>query len=149
MDLTKKKMKMKCLWNFFAKYFFRWKPFGQLKLINWNNFSPVCQILDYVGTYVKINAWIKNIYLQVYTVSNIYLSSSSRGIFPSALHSYSKRRFIRPFAPPCTLFTFSPVVVNWLEPGGQWEGASRPVRESLCREKAGWSGLKVVGKKNF
>ena len=27
--------------------------------------------------------------------------SSSRGVFPSDLHSYSKRRFIRPFAPPC------------------------------------------------
>jgi hypothetical protein len=28
-------------------------------------------------------------------------SSSSRSVFPSDLHSYSKRRFIRPFAPPC------------------------------------------------
>ncbi len=33
--------------------------------------------------------------------------SSSRGVFPSDLHSYSKRRFIGPFAPP-----FSP----WLSP---------------------------------
>jgi len=51
-------------------------------------------------------------------------SSSSRGNSPSALHSYSKRRFIRPFAPPCSLFTFSSVVVSWLESGGQWEGES-------------------------
>ena len=28
-------------------------------------------------------------------------SSSSIGETPSDLHSYSKRRFIRPFAPPC------------------------------------------------
>ncbi len=29
------------------------------------------------------------------------LFSSSRVVFPSALHSYTKRRFISPFAPPC------------------------------------------------
>ncbi len=27
--------------------------------------------------------------------------SSSSVVFPSALHSYTKRRFISPFAPPC------------------------------------------------
>jgi hypothetical protein len=30
--------------------------------------------------------------------------SSSRGVFPSDLHSYTKRRFISPFAPPCSLW---------------------------------------------
>jgi hypothetical protein len=62
--------------------------------------------------------------------------SSSRGKSPSALHSYSKRRFIRPFASPCSLFTFSSVVVSWREPGGQWEGESWEPGESWL-EKAG------------
>ncbi len=63
--------------------------------------------------------------------------SSSRGKSPSALHSYSKRRFIRPFAPPCSLFTFSSVVVSWREPGGQWEGESRGCKEKVRRKPAG------------
>jgi hypothetical protein len=54
--------------------------------------------------------------------------SSSRGVFPSDLHSYSKRRFIRPFAPPCSPW-LSPVCLAGAEEGGQggsWElGESR------------------------
>ncbi len=57
--------------------------------------------------------------------NHLLLFSSSRGDSSSALHSYSKRRFIRPFAPPCTLLTFSPVVVSWRKPGGQWEGMEK------------------------
>ncbi len=76
--------------------------------------------------------------------------SSSRGISPSALHSYSKRRFIRPFAPPCFLFTFSPVVVRWWEPGGQWEGESRGSQEKVRRKSFGLGGgLKGCWQKFF
>ena len=60
--------------------------------------------------------------------------SSSRGKSPSALHSYSKRRFIRPFAPPCSLFTFFLVVGSWLKPGGQWEGGKLGARRKLAGE---------------
>ncbi len=63
--------------------------------------------------------------------------SSSRGNSSSALHSYSKRRFIRPFAPPCSLLTFSSVVVSWLELGGQW-GRRKAGLSGESREKAGW-----------
>jgi hypothetical protein len=45
---------------------------------------------------------------------NIQCSSSSRGVFPSDLHSYSKRRFIRPFAPPCSPLAFS-FILGWAE----------------------------------
>ncbi len=34
-------------------------------------------------------------------ISHLSPMSSSSVVFPSALHSYSKRRFISPFAPPC------------------------------------------------
>jgi hypothetical protein len=75
--------------------------------------------------------------LSIMTLSILTLSiktSSSRGKSPSALHSYSKRRFIKPFAPPCFLFTFSSVVVSWPEPGGQWEGESRGPRRKPSGE---------------
>jgi hypothetical protein len=39
-------------------------------------------------------------------------TSSSRSVFPSDLHSYSKRRFIRPFAPPLLPLAFS-VILGW------------------------------------
>jgi hypothetical protein len=66
------------------------------------------------------------------------LNSSSRGNSSSALHSYSKRRFIRPFAPPCILFTFSSVVVSWWVSGGQWDGESW---RGVARRKSGESRL--------
>ncbi len=55
--------------------------------------------------------------------------SSSRGVFPSDLHSYTKRRFISPFAPPCSLLGF-------LLHSGLVEGS---------RGEAGGSWGKVVG----
>ncbi len=66
---------------------------------------------------------------------NLRKISSSRGVFPSDLHSYSKHRFIRPFAPPCS---------SWLSPsflagaeavaGGKLGKAVRELEEGVVRK---------------
>ncbi len=72
----------------------------------------------------------------------ILLMSSSSVVFPSTLHSYEKRRFISPFAPPCYPW-LSPVLllVVMVEKGGKGVGGGD------VRRKLSVSWLEVV--RNF
>jgi hypothetical protein len=63
-------------------------------------------------------------FLPSLTVEAVDAPSSSRGVFPSDLHSYSKRRFIRPFAPPCSPW-LSPSFLAWGWGGSRGGGAGR------------------------
>jgi hypothetical protein len=81
--------------------------------------------------------------------SNATVVSSSRGYSSSALHSYSKRRFIRPFAPPCSFLLSPQSSLAGLSRGDSGKGG-----KAGNQGKAGWlekagrpvgAELRVVG----